>query len=557
MKNMKKIFALVISVLLVMSMLTVAFADPTPHSITITNTNEHISINGKKYSAYKLFDSTHSGTAYAYTMSTSSQFYDAKLVSGTDVASGSLVELLRTYFTFTANTSDSSKINVVPKSGFDSNVRTFADAIQPFLSSKTADATSPAAANETATITLPSDDAGNGYYIVTGSASPTDGATTHDVVSAVILTNEDPTAAINPKADAPQLDKKITGEFKLDDAGNAATAEVGKIVSFELDSNVPDLTGYTTYTYTIHDTMSSGLDFLTGTTATSVQGLVLKINDETIATTGYTVVVSGRSFDLTIPKATLETYNKGDSIVVTYSAKVNASALNTNYEKNTANLEYSNNPYDSSEHDTTPDDTVYVIDINIDVDKYAGSDTGSPLAGASFLLFKGTTQPADADLAWYHYNTTTNEVEWVARASADTFTTGSTGHFDPNQVRGLKAESTGTTYGLLETAAPTGYNLLTAPIIITLTGSYTPGTETTTASCSIEATQGTVTGGEIDLSQTPAAQPVDEIPVSNESGQQLPSTGGIGTTLFYVGGGILVLAAVILLVTKKRMSAND
>jgi len=55
----------------------------------------------------------------------------------------------------------------------------------------------------------------------------------------------------------------------------------------------------------------------------------------------------------------------------------------------------------------------------------------------------------------------------------------------------------------------------------------------------------------------PAAQPVDELQVENNAGTQLPSTGGIGTTLFYIGGGILVLAAIILLVTKKRMSAND
>ena len=532
-----------------------AFADPTPHSITIHNDNSNISINGKTYSAYKLFDSTHQGDAYAYSMSTSSQFYDDKLVSGTDVASGSLVELLRTYFTFTA-TNDPTMINVVPKSGFDANVRTFADAIQPFLENMSADATSPAAANETATITLPNDAAGNGYYIVTGTAAPTDGATPNEVVSAVILTNEDPTANIKPKADAPQLDKKITGEFVLDDAGKAATAEVGKTVSFELDSKVPDMTGYTTYTFTIHDTMTSGLDFLTGTTATSVQGLELKINGTTIATSKYTVAVNGRHFDLTIPKATLDEYTKDDAIVVTYSAKVNETALNTNFEKNTANLEYSNNPYDDSDHNTTPDETVYVIDINMDVLKYANDDTTATLAGAQFLIFKGSSQPADTDLAWYHYDEDADEVKWVARADADTFTTNDQGHFT-TQVRGLKAEKTGTTYGLLETVPPTGYNLLGAPTYVTLTGSYTPAGDSTAETCTITASAGTVSGNVINLGTQNSTQPLDELAVQNQSGQQLPSTGGMGTTLLYVGGSILVLAAIILLVTKKRMSAND
>ena len=66
-----------------------------------------------------------------------------------------------------------------------------------------------------------------------------------------------------------------------------------------------------------------------------------------------------------------------------------------------------------------------------------------------------------------------------------------------------------------------------------------------------------MSGNVIDLGTQNSTQPLDELAVQNQSGQQLPSTGGIGTTLFYIGGGILVLAAIILLVTKKRMSAND
>ncbi|MBR3175635.1 MAG: LPXTG cell wall anchor domain-containing protein, partial [Oscillospiraceae bacterium] len=107
------------------------------------------------------------------------------------------------------------------------------------------------------------------------------------------------------------------------------------------------------------------------------------------------------------------------------------------------------------------------------------------------------------------------------------------------------------TYGLLETKAPTGYNLMKDPIIITLTGSY-DGTnaKVTTTNNSVTITNGTIAVG---ADQHPL-QPVATACVNNQSGTQLPSTGGIGTTIFYVVGGVLVLAAIILLVTKKRMS---
>ena len=538
-------------------MMTVAFAADTPHSITITNTNTNISINGKTYRAYKLFDSTHSGSAYAYSMSTSSQFYSEGLLSATQPASG-LDKLLWDNFTFTANTSDNTKVNVVVKNGFDA--RAFADAIQQYLSEKTPTATSPAAANETTTITLPNNDAGNGYYIVTGTAAPTDGTVTpNEIVSAVILTNEDPNPVVAPKADAPQLDKKITGEFKLDEAGNAATAEIGKTVSFELDSNVPDFTGYTSYDYIIHDTMSSGLQF-DGTVTVKIGGA--DFTDFVLATASSTAeqknaagFKSGDTFSVKFGSSFMQK-TKGAEIVVTYTATVLESALNTNYEKNTANLEYSNNPYDEDDHNTTPDDTVYVIDINIDVLKIDGQNSATTLEGAQFQVFKGATQPADSAEAWYHYNETGDVVEWVARANADTFTTNAQGHFNP-QVRGLKAEASGTAYGLLETVPPTGYNLLTQPIFVTLTGAYADASGSKNKTCTITASAGTVTGGTIDLGVQPAAQPVDELQVENNAGTQLPSTGGIGTTLFYIGGGILVLAAVILLITKRRMSANN
>ena len=175
--------------------------------------------------------------------------------------------------------------------------------------------------------------------------------------------------------------------------------------------------------------------------------------------------------------------------------------------------------------------------------------TGTPLKDAKFKLYKGTSQPADDVAAWYKWDDTNKKVTWVAKSAADTFTTNDAGKFNP-QVKGLEAEKTGTAYGLLEIEAPKGYNLLKAPVPFTLTGAY----DGTTNKATITASAGTVTGGTIDLSKTAAAQPVVTEPVLNQTGTELPSTGGIGTTIFYVVGSIMVVAAGVLLITKKRMS---
>jgi len=257
----------------------------------------------------------------------------------------------------------------------------------------------------------------------------------------------------------------------------------------------------------------------------------------------------GATEQLPIPFNTLSAFGKGNPIVVTYSAIVNSGALTTDYENNTTHLTYSNSPYDSSTNET-PDSKVYVIDVNIDVDKVAGSASGDKLSGAKFVLFKGATQPADDAAAWYHYNTTKNAVEWVVKASADEFTTLATGKLD-NQFRGLEAVATGSTYGLLETVAPNGYNLLDAPVIITLTGGLSGATATlsSTATATLDKTT-------IDLAHDPAAQPVATAQVINNAGQVLPSTGGIGTTIFYVAGLVLLLGAATILIARRKADAE-
>lgn len=555
MKKMKKMMALVIAMVMVLGMsISVFAADDPAYSITIENTNTNSSINGKQYKAYKVFDltlgnatTTDEGTtygAYAYSIKSTDWAYQYLTAGATTDDKG----VITTTFgiKLTPSASDSTNYSVDGSTMTEANARALADALATHLPS-TADGTSAAAASEKATIELSKP----GYYAVYGVVVPKDPKAAEEVVAALALTTTDPKATVNPKAEVPPLDKKITGEHVLDAAGKAATAEVGKTVSFELDSKVPDLTGYTAYTFKISDTMTNGLTF-TDPDGVATNDVLVKINNVD-KTSDVTVDVSGQTLTVTVPYDVLKAATKGQDIVVTYSAVVNSSALTTDYEKNTANLEYSNNPTTDSTN-KTPDKEVYVIDVDINVDKVANSASGKKLDGAKFLVFQGETQPADTAEAWYKWDTTNNKVTWVTKANADEFVTGTDGKFTPN-VRGLEAEATGTKYGLLETEAPKGYNLLKAPVIVTLTSAYAEEGGTKTAT--VTATNATVTKGTVTLSADQNAdQPLATAQVINESGAELPSTGGIGTTIFYVIGAILVLGAGILLVTRRRMNAN-
>ena len=556
---------------LVMSMGISAFADDDPpaesgegtqdaqtYSITVTNSDTAMSINGKTYTAYKLFDVTYSGNNYAYSISKTNPFY----------SNAEAKAILDQYFDFTEIASDANSMSVTVKTAKQdsttktlsaSDVRALANALQPYATGTGAG--SAEAANETATITLPT----AGYYIVTGTVKPTDPANSDkEVVSAIILDNADPTAEVKPKASVPTLDKKITAVTDngavLDDKGKAAVAKVGSTVSYELDSKVPDLTGYTKYTFTFGDKITNGLDYVTGS-------FKLKIGNSAETTVTPTIATDGKSFTYSIDFATFTSYlategNKpGDAITLKYDCTVNSEALTTDYENNTADLTYSHSPYDDTTN-KTPEKETYVIDLNLDVLKVDGSNAETKLDGAKFVLYREvtTTTPAGEEggeattsTAKQYYKWADNKVTWVTeQSSADVFET--EGGNLKQQVRGLDAG----TYYLLETEAPTGYNLLKDPVTVTITA--TPDSATGVTKVTYSATYGSenaaMTNGVVDLtSETQASkQPVATGTIENNSGAQLPSTGGIGTTIFYVVGSIMVVAAGVLLITKKRMS---
>ena len=341
-----------------------------------------------------------------------------------------------------------------------------------------------------------------GYYFVKSS----------DNDALCNLTTTAPNANIHDKTYVPFEKTKTVdnNDFK-----------VGDTVIFNITGKVPDYTGFKTYTYLITDTMSKGLTF----NETSVQ---VKVGDDvlTAGNTTYTLATGGAADNYTF-KVTIyvKNYAVGLPIEVTYTATLNENAV-AKISTNKAELTYSNDPTNDSQTGKIPseDVDVYTSKIAIEkVEKLAAGATTTPkkLKGAEFVLYKNVTEAGVDVPRYYKYDKTTQAVTWVEQVvNATTVTTGDNGEasFD-GLANGI--------YYLVETKAPAGYNQLT------------------------EAVPVNVNGGTIETALTVTER------VENQAGAVLPSTGGMGTTVFYVLGAVLVVGAGVLLVTKKRMSQGE
>ena len=222
-----------------------------------------------------------------------------------------------------------------------------------------------------------------------------------------------------------------------------------------------------------------------------------------------------------------DTLKASDQIVISYTATLNENAVvGLPGNPNESKLSYGEiNETTGKPSGTTPPSETVTYTWDLDVFKYAKTgETETPLADAKFTLSKSTDGSSPIALV-----SEGNNVYRVAKAdetvTVTEITTDDTGKFT---IQGLDAD----TYYLTETAAPAGYNKLAGPVTIVI------------------GANGVVNG------TTEAPQGVDEVKILNQSGTELPSTGGMGTTIFYVLGSVLVLGAVVLLVTKKRMSTK-
>lgn len=486
MKKMKKLASIILATIMVLAMAMPVMAAETG-KITINGT-----VAGKAYNLYKIFDLTYTGEGTGVKVSYTIDADWSDFFKG-DGASYIVAE----------NTGDLNPILVDGTIKYinitDSNAESFSQAALGYAGAKTEDKSVTAT-----TTTTEVDGLALGYYLIypVGASDKLD---TYGCICS--LTSTAPNGEVTIKATYPTITKTDDKE----------SADVGGMVNYTITGKVPDTTGFTSYTYTIKDTMSDGLTF----SAEDVTVKILKAESDTDKTlvkgTDYTYTKTANGFELTIKVKDLQTY-VGKTIEVTYAAEVNKDAV-TKIEKNSATLTYSNDPSNNTNTVTTPDiETVYSSKIVID--KYAKGDSENKLQGAEFILYK----EKEGKKLYYLVDTTTGKVTWTeTKAEATVKTT------DEHGAASFDGLADGTYY-LEEIKAPEGYNKLDGPVSVTVDGK---------SAIAEDLSALTVTKG-----------------IENRTGSLLPTTGGIGTTIFYVLGGILVTVAVVLLVTRKRMSAE-
>ena len=345
-----------------------------------------------------------------------------------------------------------------------------------------------------------------GYYLVD---------TTLGTLCSLDTTN--PSVVMEEKNAAPENVKTVE-EDSTSKYGETNDADIGQTVNFK--STITAQVGAENYVF--HDVMSAGLSY-TGVTGITLNGTAVDASNYTVVTNDTTPAVTDNcTFEVRFTQAFCDTLKANDQIVISYTATLNENAVIAgDGNPNTSKLSYGDKGDTShTPSGTTPPSTTTTYTWDVDVFKYTkNGETETALAGATFTLSKNSDGTNPIALV-----SEGNNVYRVAKTGTVTeITTDTTGKFT---IKGLDAD----TYYLTETAAPAGYNKQAGPTTIVI------------------GENGTVSVGGVTVS---------EVKILNQSGTELPSTGGMGTTIFYVLGSILVVAAVVLLVTKKRMSASD
>lgn len=395
---------------------------------------------------------------------------------------------------------------------------------------------------------LASKEVPTGYYLIRDKADTLTGKDDSYTFYIVKITGN---VTIEPKADKPSLIKKI--KDKNDTTGettnwqDSADYDIGDDVPYLLTATVAtNFASYKgAYKLVFHDTMEAGLTF----NETSVK--VIVNNTEVKDTTLYTVAkTDDQNFTVTIADLKALTYGEngtkvavGDKIHVEFTATLNENAnIGAKGNLNTAYLEFANNPNsEQPEMGETPKDTVIAFTYQVVINKV--KENGHPLTGADFKLEKKI-----------------GEAEWVEIDRKTGTTAGSVFTF-----KGLDDG----TYRLTETKVPDGYNKM-ADVIFTVTANHKTPVEAWDDANRynvLTSLTGTAENGVITLTEQKKAETINDqeteiiegltSKVVNKSGATLPETGGIGTTIFYVLGGMMFVGAALILVVRRKAEADE
>lgn len=566
---MKKVLSLLLIFVMVFSMSSIAFAQQS-FSMTIYNAKDT-----HKYEAYQVFTGNIS---------------DGKLVDiewGEGVNGAALLDELDNLTAYKDCKSAADVAKVLE--GFDDNsaeLDAFAEIAGKHLSANKKDASVGAKVkvdNEEVYKYTVSGLTG-GYYLIKDKDASQNGhdAYTKYILSVVKVVDN---LEIFSKSDFPSIDKFI--EITKADSDETQLVKfndvsIGDTVTYVIKSEVPDMDGYDQYRFIVTDVMSKGLTF--------IDGVNIKIGNETLGADDYTLQKSGGNgaeTTIVIRINDLTVYDKGDDIEIRYSAKVNEHAvIGTAGNLNTVKLQYSNNPNykfegsnDNGPLGVTPESTTRSYTTAIEITKRDGDDNGV-LTGAEFeitgdsvkkvVVTEGFFEEDAAGTYWKLNDGTYTQVspatenindevyEYEMVEGAKVFKTYKLStkttvrdiaptnvecraYVDADGVLQIEGLGEGT-YTIKEVKAPAGYNLLKKSVVVEV-GFVAP--ESTATEC-----QWTY---KVDGEGKTSASGILQFDVMNYQGATLPSTGGMGTTLFYAVGSILLVGAAVLIISKKRM----
>ncbi len=580
MNTMKRISGLLLALTLVLALAVPAFAATAGNGTILISDSTDVDAGARSFTAYQILEVSLSSTNVpVYTVPAEMESFYRSYFSGNAAVTSATT---------------AAELNLAVFNAIDA-LKSDKTAVEAFAEAALAAAIT--APNTLYSITFNGNAATSvpyGYYVIKDNTT----ASETSRVSAVMLDTTTPEAAITIKADAPSIDKTIVEGNATTDYSNGA---IGDVVTYKVTTKVPDMRGYTKYFFNINDTLSKGLDF---------QGITSITIDGTPLTQGVDASNPGDFYVIETPNTTtgeteiqivfhdfIQYYRgavdqTGKDIVVTYTAKIDTDAvIGVEGNPNAVQLIYSNDPRNEGKGIDIPDENdpkgvtpvtkTFTYTTGIDVLKYAMSGTeeislegavftlkGTDLlnvvgikgdwfemddAGTYYKLLDGTyttTEPTTTPVdTTGKYASTTQKYKLVTETRFEDVKTGgtylatgtvdSTGHlyFD-----GLKAG----TYTLTEITAPSGYNLLNDPIEIVI-GWTAPADPDTSTECTWSFS---VNGGTASTSLTEDGRCL--VKVENKPSNELPSTGGMGTTLFTIGGLVLMAGAALVLVIRRK-----
>lgn len=345
-----------------------------------------------------------------------------------------------------------------------------------------------------------------GYYLVDSSVG---------TLCSLGTTNTD--ATIREKNGVPSVDKKVssteTGNYDISN-----TASIGDTVYFK--TTITAQPG--AQNYVLHDKMTEGLTLKNDSIFVKKGESIVENTNYTLKTTGLT---DGCTFEIQFTPDFCDALNANDKITVTYSAVLNEKAEIGNVDKNTNETWLKYGDSQNTQHKTTTTKTFEMNVFKFYKDKN-DSTTEKGLDGATFKLTKDSQDAENISFVKTSNETATDDVYRVAKTgetgTVTTITSPDSGKFT---IKGLSAG----TYKLEETKQPAGYNKLSGPVTVVI---------------------------DMDGKVTVGGTEVTQVDVENKTGTVLPSTGGMGTTMIYLIGGVLVLGSGVVLVTKRRVKGK-